>query len=375
MSNPDLPVPLAPANILVVDDTPANLQLLVSLLKAHGHRARPVTSGLLALQAAHASPPDLVLLDITMPDLDGYEVCRRFKADPVLRDIPVLFISAMNDTLDKVRAFQAGGVDYVTKPFQAEEVEARVRTHLELCRQRHTLQANFVKLQELERLRDSLTHMIVHDMRSPLAVLQMTLDMLADDVVGQDASTVELLRNARGSLTVLSEMAAQMLDISRIEAGQMTLSLQPVNLVDLARGALAAWEPLLGSRQVQVVASAPVPVTCDPAIVRRVIGNLLGNALKFSAEDGVVRLVVDEVDGLPRVAVSDAGPGIAPEFHQKIFEKFGQVAGAKQRLGTGLGLTFCKLSIEAHGGRIGLVSEVGRGSTFWFTLPGGNPRR
>ena len=371
MSNPELPA----ANIMVVDDTPANLQLLVSLLKAHGYRARPVTSGLLALQAAQASPPDLVLLDITMPDLDGYEVCRRFKADPGLRDIPVLFISAMNETMDKVRAFQAGGVDYVTKPFQAEEVEARVRTHLELCRQRRTLQENFIKLQELERLRDSLTHMIVHDMRSPLAVLQMTLEMLADDVVGQDASTAELLRNARGSLSILSEMAAQMLDISRIEAGQMTLSLQPVNLVDLARGALAAWEPLLGSRQVQLGASAPVPVTCDPAIVRRVIGNLLGNALKFSAEDGVVRLMVDEVDGQPRVAVSDAGPGIAPEFHQKIFEKFGQVAGAKQRLGTGLGLTFCKLAIEAHGGQIGLVSEVGRGSTFWFTLPGRNPRR
>jgi two-component system sensor histidine kinase/response regulator len=144
--NPYPPSPVAsptvPPNILLVDDTPSNLQLLLQLLKDRGYRIRVATSGKLALQAVQHEPPDLILLDVNMPELNGYEVCERLKADPAWAEIPVIFISAMSETLDKVRAFGAGGVDYVTKPFQFEEVEARVATHLELRRQKRELQAS-----------------------------------------------------------------------------------------------------------------------------------------------------------------------------------------------------------------------------------------
>ncbi len=363
------PVPPPPANILAVDDTPANLQLLVGLLKEHGYRVRPVPSGVLALQAAEASQPDLILLDITMPEMNGYEVCRRLKENPRLRDIPVLFISAMNEPLDKVRAFQTGGVDYVTKPFHAEEVEARVRTHLTLRQQQKALAESLAKQEEMERMRDSLTHMIVHDMRSPLAVLQVACDLLGTEFLAGDGDAQAILVNARGSLSTLTEMVTQMLDLSRLESGQMQLDRQPVDLADLARAAVDGVRPLLEQRQVTVTAPAAVVVHVDPHIVRRVIGNLLGNALKFSADDGSVDVRVMEGPEGARLEVIDYGPGIAPEHHAKVFEKFGQIAGAKRHMGSGLGLTFCKLAVEAHGGRIGLTSELGKGCTFWFSLP------
>lgn len=161
-------------SILVVDDTPANLQVLSGMLKEQGYEVRPVPSGRLALRAAASEPPDLILLGILMPDMDGYEVGRSLKANEALRDIPVIFISALSDTADKLKAFAHGGLDYVTKPFQFEEVQARVSAHLNLRRLRleaprhhRELEQSYEQLRQLEVMRDSLTHMIVHDLRPP----------------------------------------------------------------------------------------------------------------------------------------------------------------------------------------------------------------
>ncbi|MCX5793715.1 MAG: response regulator [Elusimicrobia bacterium] len=160
--------PQNPPGVLMVDDTPANLELLSGMLKGRGYKVRAAVSGKLALQAARNDPPDLILLDINMPEMDGYAVCGELKADEKLKDIPVIFLSALNETMDKVKAFGSGGVDYITKPFQFEEVEARVATHLELHRQRQLLQENFNELRELKKLRDGLVDMIIRDLRPPL---------------------------------------------------------------------------------------------------------------------------------------------------------------------------------------------------------------
>src|SRR5450759_2300333 len=151
-------------NILIVDDTPGNVLLLVRMLTERGYKASTALSGKLALQAARTEPPDLILLDIAMPEMNGYEVCEQLKADAALKEIPVIFISALNETIDKVKAFRVGGVDYVTKPFQFEEVYARVQTHLQLRR--------------LEKLHEDLTHMVVHDLSSPLLNIFHLLDLL-----------------------------------------------------------------------------------------------------------------------------------------------------------------------------------------------------
>lgn len=365
----DEPTGIAPPNILVVDDTPANLQLLVGMLKEHSFKVRPVPNGELAIRAAHANPPDLILLDITMPGMDGYEVIRRLKTHPATSEIPVLFISALNETSDKVRAFQAGGVDYITKPFQFEEVEARVRTHLELRRQKIELRKNYEQLRKLEQLRDDLTHMIVHDMRSPLLGLQLTVDLLGMSEPAQASENADTLATAREAVAALIEMVNQMLDVSRLESGHIELHKTACDLAALIQRTADSYRVQAGTRTLSVQTTGPVSTDLDEDLIKRVLANLLGNALKFTPSDGRISLSACALGDTIKIEVTDTGPGIAPEDQQKIFAKFGQLDGPQKRRGSGLGLTFSKMAVEAHGGSIGVTSQLGAGSTFWFTLP------
>jgi signal transduction histidine kinase len=342
-------------NILIVDDTPANVLLLVRMLTERGYKARPVLSGKLAIEAARAELPDLILLDITMPDMNGYEVCEHLKADEALKDIPIIFISALHETIDKVKAFKLGGVDYVTKPFQFEEVFSRVQTHLQLRR--------------LEKLRDELTHMVVHDLRNPLTVIFGFLDLLEQEAEKLSNTTQTFIPLARLCAEELLNMIGSILDVSKLGAGEMKLKREPCDIATLVQGAMATSHPF-GKRTLTFdSADISATVTADGGLIRRVLQNLLNNALKFSPAGGDVRIVVVPSTTEIRVAVSDDGPGIEPEYHKRIFERFGQVEDGANALGTGLGLTFCKLAVEAHGGRIGVESEVGKGSTFWLALP------
>ena len=373
----DSSYPDSGASILVVDDTPANLQVLVGMLKERGHRVRPVLEGRLALRAAKAEVPDLVLLDINMPDMNGFEVCEQLKADPKLADTPVIFISGNNETADKVRAFSVGGVDYVTKPFHMAEVEARVATHLELRRKRRELQESYEALRRLESLRDSLVHMVVHDLRSPLAAISACLEVIKWDAEEQHrrelASDVETALHATRTII---RLVNSVLDVSKMEGTQMRLQFAPSDIAAVARESVDELESLVGTRLlVRDWPDEPVMALVDRDVVARVMQNLLGNALKFTPSAGSITVAVEANDDMVRVAVSDTGPGIPREYRERVFEKFGQVEAAShgQKFSTGLGLTFCRLAVEAHGGRIGVDSEVGHGSTFWFVLPRNGP--
>jgi signal transduction histidine kinase len=362
--------PPRPADVLVVDDQPANLQVLAEILKQSGHRVRLARSGRLALQAAAAEPPDLILLDILMPDLDGYETCRQLKADPRTRDIPVLFVSAVSEPLDKVRAFRVGGVDYLVKPFHDEEVAARVRTHLELRRQRRALEAQNAQLRELETLRDNLVHMLVHDLRAPLTGIQGGLELLAGSATGLQPADRHWLSVALESSRELAAMVRDMLDVMRLEHNQLPLHHAPADLAALARRGIEQLGPGAQAR-CDLSHDGAVPVSCDAELLVRVIANLVGNALKFSPEQTRVHVAVAQEDGTAVVRVTDHGPGIPACFQQRVFDKFGlpELRNAHRKSSTGLGLPFCRLAVEAHGGRIGLESTEGKGSTFWFKLP------
>ena len=360
-------------SILMVDDNPANLQVLTSMLKQSGWRPRPVTSGQLGLQAARKEPPDLVLLDVNMPEMNGYEVCEQLKADARLADIPVIFVSALGETMDKVRGFSVGGVDYITKPFQLDEVKARVTTHLELRRQRRELQASYEKLRESERMRDSLVHMIVHDLRSPLTAISAYLELFgqaAKEKLG--AETQEDVANAFHATRSMIRMINGILDVSKMEAQMMKLDLRECDLVQVVGQSLDDLESLVGARRLAFERpAAPAGVLADREIVSRIVQNLLANALRFTPADGEVRVGVAVEAEHMRVFVADTGPGIPPDFRESIFDKFVQVDGSAlpRNRSTGLGLAFCKMAVEAHGGRIGVDSELGKGSNFWFTLP------
>ncbi|MFA5191704.1 MAG: hybrid sensor histidine kinase/response regulator [Verrucomicrobiia bacterium] len=370
--------PVAAPSILVVDDTPENLQLLNGMLKSHGYKARPVPSGEMALRAAKSDPPDIILLDINMPEMNGYEVCRHLKSDPALAAIPVIFISALNETMDKVKAFGLGGVDYVTKPFQFEEIHARVETHLklrqlqkELERQNRQLKESYDRLRELETLRDNLVHLVVHDLRSPLALMAGYVDLIKVKIAAKlNASEVGYIDVIGKHTAKLLDMVTTLLDVSRMEAGEMPLNRQACDLAAVAREVTDSHSVLVGRRQLSIESqSGPLSVHADKDILQRIIGNLIGNAIKFTPDGGQIRLTISRKDSMARVAVTDTGPGVPAEYHARIFEKFGQVDKEARRHSTGLGLTFCKLAVEAHGGSIGIESEVGKGSTFWFALP------
>lgn len=355
----------AAPNILIVDDTPANLKLLSGMLKERGYKPRTVSSGEHALEAARLMPPDLILLDVAMPGMDGFAVCERLKADPDLKEIPILFISALTDTMVKVKAFRVGGDDYITKPFRFEEVEARVRTQLEIRRQRRDLQTSYEQLRRLEAMRDNLTHMVVHDMRSLLMAITVPLELA---VLSED-KRIGYIEKAQNATAKLNEMMLLMLDLSRLETDRMPVRTSECELGRIARTVLDNPVSAASGRRLTLSAPKPVMVKCDADLVRRILENLVNNAVKFTAAGGAIEVSLALSNETAYVAVRDNGCGIAPEYHETIFEKFGQVKGERQQLGTGLGLSFCKLAVSAHGGDIGVESALGKGSTFWFTLP------
>jgi len=359
-------------SILVVDDTLENVRLLSSMLGQQGYEVRPVTNGRQALLAAEREVPDLILLDINMPDMSGYEVCARLKAHPDLRDVPIIFLTALNDVRDKVRAFEVGGVDYITKPFQFEEVHARVKTHVALRRAGVALEQSYGKLQQLERLRDDLVHMVVHDMRSPLAVLIGELELLERDSAG--AAPIDVSEGVGSALRAarsLNRMANELLDVSRLESGKVPIAPVECDLGELAGSVCRTLSGIDRTRKVEVRSRGGARVTCDSELTRRILENLVSNAIKHSPPEGVVEVNIEVRTGRARVAVADDGPGVPPEARSRLFEKFVSLANVRDhRLhSVGLGLAFCKLAVEAQGGSIGFLPREPRGSVFWFELP------
>lgn len=368
----------SPPDILIVDDSPSTLQLLSEVFKKEGYSTRAALSGRLALQSLRTTIPDLVLLDITMPDISGYDICKAMKADEILKDVPVIFISGHSRNTDVVRGFSVGGVDFVVKPFEITEVVARVKTHLELRRQQRALQKSYAELRSLEEMRDNLVHMIVHDLRNPLWSANIHLEQiqgLADTTLHPRIR--EHVHEALTATHTLMEMINSILDVNRMEAGLIPLKPEPCDLVLLIQDTLQAAFPLIKSRRLTIESEAEsVVVNADIILIRRVIHNLLSNAISFTSETGgEIHFGISRNAGFVRVTIRDNGQGIPAEYHQKIFEKFYQMHSAQSggRHSTGLGLTFCKLAAEAHGGKIGVQSEETKGSLFWFDLPENGP--
>ena len=356
------------ASVLVVDDGVDNLRLLSDLLGKHGYEVRAVTTGRQALQAVEHDPPDLILLDITMPDMNGYEVCQRLKAKDRSKDVPVIFLTSLTDTADKVRAFDAGGVDYITKPFQFDEVLARVKAHVTLRRAQADLAASYTRLRALEQLRDDLVRMVVHDMGSPLQALSINL-LLLQGAVSEDGR--DILQSASKVAEELSQMISDLFDVSRLEECKMPIRRAVWNLTDMAQDVRAVLGAIDADRRIDIESAGAVEASCDGALVRRVIENLVTNALRHTPAGSPIRVSIASAEGRARVAVHDQGRGVPSEATERIFEKFGTVEARQESAyrSLGLGLAFCKLAIEAHGGTIGVAPGVESGSTFWFELP------
>jgi signal transduction histidine kinase len=368
--------------LLVVDDDEGNRDVLSRQLERFGYRVETANDGLQALDKLTQGDYDLVLLDIMMPEIDGYEALRRLKADDRLQHIPVVMISALNELELVARCIELGAEDYLPKPFNPTLLKARVSACLQKKRahDRETalydeLQMNYKRLQELEKLRDDLTNMIVHDLRTPLSSLitgMQTLELLGS--LNKNQQEVQTIALSGGE--VLLDMINDLLDVEKLESGEMQLDYDMVAIEDLVAAAIGQVGSLLSSKQLRIV-EAVTPglptLLADERKLRRTLVNLLGNAIKFTPSQGTLTVGAKlNADGQSvELSVNDTGEGIPAESFERIFEKFGQVETRQggRTMSTGLGLTFCRLAVEAHGGHIKVESESGVGSTFSFTIP------
>jgi two-component system sensor histidine kinase/response regulator len=383
--------PGAVRSILIVDDVSVNLQLVTAQLEARGYLALVARGGHEAIQRAEFAQPDLILLDVIMPGMDGFETCRRLKQSDATRDIPVIFMTALANTDDKVEGFRAGGVDYVTKPLNAEEVLARVDTHLTLYALRQQLASQNQQLRQEIAAREQvqaalrrsnaeleqLAYVASHDMQEPLRMVASYLQLVAERYGNAlDADGHEFIGYAVDGAKRMQALISDMLTYSRVSTRA-----RPFEPTDCARIVATAERHL----QVAIEEGGAVitrgelpPVLGDEIQLLQLFQNLIGNAIKFRGHAAPrVHVSAQPAEDGWCFSVADNGIGVAPEYFERIFVLFQRLHGRKAYPGTGIGLALCKRIVERHGGRIWTESTPGQGSVFRFTLPGvpGGDRR
>ena len=365
-------------DILVVDDDPRNRKLLEEYLVGAGYKVRVAQDGRSALTLAGERAPDLVLLDVMMPDLSGLEVCKRLKTDPRTRLTQVVLVTALDGTPHRVEGLDTGADDYVAKPVRREEFMAKVRSLLraqrllaEVEEARATLAVRNAQLEELEALKETLSQTLVHDLKNPLAAVLGNLELIERRV---EEPVLNLVRRSKAAAWRMHQMILNLLDVAALEEGKILLHPEAVDAVQLARRACQEMEAAAVPRGVTLSVDADACMSAvrgDPAVLRRVLDNLLGNALEHSPPGGRIEVRVTGCDEGIEISVADQGPGVPAPFRDRIFEKFQRLESRKTVPGAnrGLGLTFCRLAVEAHGGTIWVDDAPGGGARFRALLP------
>ena len=376
-----------PPLILVADDVPANVELLFDQLQTLGFRTIAAVDGPTAIAACVEHHPDLCILDVAMPAGElgvdhrstGFEVCRRIKRDARTARIPVIFVTALNDTTDRVKGIEAGGDDFLTKPHNRLVLGARVRSLLKLKAATDALEESYRKLRELEKVRDDLMKMIVHDLKTPLTSVLATLEMVGDGDFGAvSLEQRQALSDAETKAEELLGLIGDLLEVAKVEETGIVLERQVIAPGAFIAEVLHEWNVRFtqeGASVQTVVAEDAATFEADKPLLKRVFSIILQNALTHSGRAIELKITArGEEDGV-LFGIQDNGPGIPEEFHDLIFQKFGRVkAGHVPRVrSSGLGLAFCKLVVEAHGGRIWVRSVIGEGSTFYVQLPTRTP--
>ena len=363
--------------VLIVDDLPANIKVLGSLLTGH-YNLLVANNGEKAINIATEKIPDLILLDIMMPDLDGYTVCKMLKANDKTKEIPIIFITAKAEIDDLVKGFETGGVDYITKPFQPEEVMVRIKTHLTIQRQK-------LELSALNATKDKFFSIIAHDLKNPVISFRNIFSSYYElrNALSEEESSelIGSLKEASDNLYLLLE---QLLSWARAQRGQIEFNPKMLNLKQITDNVLATQKGAAANKNINLIGDAAtldINLTADTDMITTIIRNLVSNAIKFTTEGGEVsvsckattEVIAEKKDTgeFWEISISDTGTGMTEEVKKKLFriDCSHKNLGTKGEKGTGLGLILCKEFAEIHGGRIWAESEEGKGSTFKFTIP------
>ncbi len=369
---------LSDISVLVVDDNEMNVDLLVNMLERYQYTIYSAMDGATALDLVAEKLPEVVLLDISMPIMDGYEVCRRIKANEVTRDIPVIFISALDDMSNVLEGFEVGGVDYITKPFKYREVIARIQTQVTLLRQKREIE----ELRERERkqyermdaLRRQFIGSATHDLKNPLFVISGYADMI--EMVSKAANNTQVLgfvESIRRGVDKMSNLVYDILGLLQLET-ESTIDRQGVAFNQFVEQAVMDMKVRAEEKFITLTYHPPIEdiaILVDTKRIARVLDNLISNAIKYTSEHGHIDVVSKVGHDTVVIEVIDNGLGIPDDVQATIFEPFQRVNTEEHMTqeGTGLGLSIVKTLVEQHGGTISVESEIGQGSCFIVTLP------
>lgn len=363
--------------ILVVDDISTNVLLLKAVLGRAKYRVATASSGTEALEKVKSESPDLVLLDIMMPDIDGYEVIRRLKNEPEYADFqetPVIFLTALHNPEDIVRGFKLGASDYVSKPFNHEELITRIHHHIFITAAKRTITRQRDELQATVEARDKMYSVIAHDLRSPVGTLKMIFNMLSmgmtPDTIGQE--NFDMLSMGNDIVENTFMLLDNLLKWTKSQTGRMNTVFQDADLGEVVLFASKTQELVAQVKNIEIEFQIPHPVQvcCDVDMIKTIMRNLLSNAIKYSNEGGKIVVSVSETETHGVVRVRDYGQGIRDEDIPKLLNPHIHYTtyGTKNEEGSGLGLQLVQDLVKRNGGELTVASKLCEGSTFAFTV-------
>ncbi len=369
------------ALILIVDDVPENIRILGNILSEQDFRVAVATNGPQALRIASLSRPDLILLDVQMPEMDGYEVCRRLKLEEGTSAIPVIFLTARVEPEDVLHGFHLGAVDYVSKPFRSAELIARVSTQIQLARTRQELigknellDRTIAELRDTNVAKDRFFSIVAHDLRNPFQGLLGYSDLLRQDLDVLDMSEIRAyVEQIHQICSSTYTMLDNMLEWSRIQLNRLEVDPRPIDPVEVVERAIAMVPINAAAKNITIVNTVEpgLHMMADEKVLHSVLLNLLSNAIKFTREGGRVTIAARRSFNEIVISVEDTGVGMSPSDQQKLFriDKQHSTRGTSNEKGTGLGLLLCKDMLAKISGKIWCSSVEGRGSTLYFSLP------
>lgn len=360
--------------ILAVDDIATNIMLLKAVLSRAKYKIVTASGGKEALEKVALGRPDLILLDIMMPDMDGYQVLQQLKANPDYEDIPVIFLTALHNPEDIVKGFKLGASDYVSKPFNHEELITRVAHHISLAAAQRTIMHQRDELQATIEARDKMYSVIAHDLRSPIGTLKMVFNMLSINLdaktIGEDNfEMVSMGNNITESTFMLLD---NLLKWTKSQIGRMNTVFQKVDICEVVSFASKMSDLVAQVKNINVEYDIPGPITvsCDVDMVKTIMRNLMSNAVKFSDEGGRILISIHETPTHAVVSVRDFGVGIKAEDLPKLLnpDVHHTTYGTKNEEGSGLGLQLCQDLTRRNGGEMTIESTLGEGSTFSISI-------
>lgn len=361
--------------ILIVDNVMSNVLLLKVLLTNEKFAIATASNGRQALEQVEKENPDLVLLDVMMPDMSGFEVAQHLKSNPNTADIPIIFLTALNSTADIVKGFQVGANDFISKPFNKEELIIRVTHQISLVAAKRLILSKTEELQRTIAGRDKLYSVIAHDLRSPMGSIKMVLNMLILNLPSEKigAEMYELLTMANQTTEDVFSLLDNLLKWTKSQIGKLNVVYQDVDLVEVTDGVIEIFSMVASLKKIRIREMKPekMMVNADIDMLKTVVRNLLSNAIKFSKENSEVLVKMEEVDGMAVVSVQDYGCGISEEGQKKLLhtDTHFSTFGTNNEEGSGLGLLLCKDFVVKNGGKLWFTSKEGEGSIFSFSIP------